>query len=335
MGFPLNVLASKLLALSWCSVVFATSLGSGSGWEQIPPMPTPRSDAGSVALADGTFLVIGGTEVAGAGTQISGVLEQYLPNKGMWTKWNTSLPTPRANFGAALYHNELYVIGGQAKETPGGSIGSVEILNLGTMKWRPGPTLPYSVMGHRVVTLPDETGILVIGGFTYSKIYQRTDYHNESLVLDLRAGSERWRKTKTSLPYRVSDFGVVVAKQANLIYAVGGAATYPGYAHVSVFDPKTEQWTRAGKLNVPRSYPACACIVEKSSGSEAILVVGGMAGDFVPTNSVEIANVVSGNSTLSFTAFDNFPVARGAMAAGTVGTDVIVVGGTAAYMYKL
>jgi len=155
------------------------------------------------------------------------------------------------------------------------------------------------------------------------------------LVLDLRAGSERWRKTKTSLPYRVSDFGVVVAKQANLIYAVGGAATYPGYAHVSVFDPKTEQWTRAGKLNVPRSYPACACIVEKSSGSEAILVVGGMAGDFVPTNSVEIANVVSGNSTLSFTAFDNFPVARGAMAAGTVGTDVIVVGGTAAYMYKL
>lgn len=326
MGFPLSVL---VLALSWCSVVL------GSGWEQIPPMPTPRSDAGSVALSDGTFLVIGGTETVGAGMQISSVLEQYLPNKEIWTKWNTSLPTPRANFGAALYHNELYVIGGQAKETPGGSIESVDILNLESMKWRPGPSLPYSLMGHRVVTLPDETGILVMAGFTYSKNYQRTDYHNESLVLDLSARSKKWRKTKTSLPYRVSDFGAVVCEEANLVYAVGGAETYPGYAHVAVFDPTNEEWSRAGKLNVPRSYPACACIVQKSSGSEAVLVVGGMAGDFDPTNSVEIANIVSGNNTLSFTAFDNFPVARGAMTAGAVGTDVIVVGGTAAYMYKL
>ena len=60
-----------------------------------------------------------------------------------------------------------------------------------------------------------------------------------------------------------------------------------------------------------------------------------MDGEFRPTNSVEVANVESFDKPLNFTSFEDFPVARGAMTAGTVnhGSEVIVVGGISAYKF--
>eukprot|EP00944_MAST-04C_sp_MAST-4C-sp1_P008154 g8154.t1 len=289
-------------------------------------MPTPRSNVGSVVLEDGTFLTIGGSEIKGNKVLVTNVIEQYFPSKKSWVTWNISMPTPRTNYGAAIYNDELYLVGGQ---TNGGkSTATVDILNLQTMKWRSGPPLPYVLMGHRVVSLLGNQGIMAIGGFTFSKIYHRTDFHNETLIL----GDDGWKKTKTGLPYRVSDFGVAVAKQSNLVYAIGGAMTFPGYAHVAVYNPETKEWAYAGQLNVPRSYAACTCIIDKA-GKESLLVIGGMDGEFRPTNSVEVANVENFGKPLNFTSFEDFPVARGAMTAGTVnhGSEVIVVGGVSAY----
>ena len=56
----------------------------------------------------------------------------------------------RTNYGAAIHHDELYLVGGQ---TEGGKFtATVDILNLQTMKCS-GPPLPYVLMGHRVVDL--------------------------------------------------------------------------------------------------------------------------------------------------------------------------------------
>ena len=55
--------------------------------------------------------------------------------------------------------------------------------------------------------------------------------------------------------------------------------TFPGYAHVAVFNPETKEWAHAGQLNVPRSYVACACSIDKA-GKELLLVIGGMDGEF-------------------------------------------------------
>ena len=304
----------------------ATACTSVGSWEEIMPMPTPRSNVGSVILQDGTFLTVGGSEIKGNKAVVTNVIEQYFPSKNSWITWNVSMPTSRTNYGAAIHHDELYLVGGQ---TEGGkSTATVDILNLQTMKWRSGPPLPYVLMGHRVVSLHRNQGIMVIGGFTMSKIYHKTDFHNETLIL-VDGG---WKKTKTGLPYRVSDFGVAVSKQSNLVYAVGGAMTFPGYAHVAVFNPETKEWAHAGQLNVPRSYAACACSIDKA-GKELLLVIGGMDGEFRPTNSVEVANIENVSKLLNFTSFEDFPVARGAMTAGTVnhGSEVIVVGGVSAY----
>eukprot|EP00943_MAST-04B_sp_MAST-4B-sp1_P010017 g10017.t1 len=297
-------------------------------------MPTPRSNIGSVVLQDGTFLTIGGTEIVGGKPHVSTVIEQYFPTTDTWQTWNTSLPTPRANYGGTVYNNKLYLVGGQTKPAEDGNTDSVDILDLKTMEWHSGPALPYTLVGHRVVTLPGSNkGIMVFGGFTYTKLYHRTDYHNDTLILD----ENGWRKLKSTLPYRVSDFGVAVAKLSNLVYAIGGAMTYPGYAHVAVFEPLVEKWAHAGILNIPRSYAACTCIVDNKTDKESLLVVGGMDGEFRPTNSVEIAQVVSVGNTLNFTVTHDFPIARGAMAAGTVnkGSEVVVVGGTSAYKYAI
>ena len=128
----------------------------------------------------------------------------------------------RTNYGAAIYNDELYLVGGQ---TNGGkSTATVDILNLQTMKWRSGPPLPYVLMGHRVVSYLEIKASWPLVALHFQKFTTETDFHNETLIL----GDGGW-KTKTGLPYRVSDFGVAVAKQSNLVYAVGGAMTFPGY----------------------------------------------------------------------------------------------------------
>ena len=106
---------------------------------------------GSVILQDGTFLTVGGSEIKGHKAVVTNVIEQYFPSKNSWITWNISMPTSRTNYGAAIYRDELYLVGGQ---TEGGkSTATVDILNLQTMKWRSGPPLPYVLMGHRVVSL--------------------------------------------------------------------------------------------------------------------------------------------------------------------------------------
>ena len=58
---------------------------------------------------------------------------------------------------------------------------------------------------------------------------------------DTHLGDDGWKKLKLDF-HTVYPFGVAVAKQSNLVYAIGGAMTFPGYAHVAVYNPETKEW---------------------------------------------------------------------------------------------
>lgn len=318
--------------------VFLLFLGSlffsfvaDAGWTLLASMPTPRSDLASVVLPDDSVLALGGSDNTSA---ISDVIEQFFPQNNTWSTYPTTLPMPRENYGAAILKGELYVIGGLTKRSPDGATASVDVLNLSTMKWRTGPALPQVLTGHRAVALPNDMGILVIGGFTYTNPFQMNDYHKDTLILTPATGI--WRQTTTSLPYRMANIGAVVAPKASRAFVLGGGELMPAYTYVSAFDLQTEQWQEVGNMTVARSYTAPAIV--NMNGTETLLAIGGMDGEFNPTNSVEQAYVVAGSAHLNFSAFAQpFPIGQGAMIAAAVngGRTVVVFGGNSAYAYDL
>lgn len=82
----------------------------------------------------------------------------------------------------------------------------------------------------RAVALPDGTGILLAGGFTYP--FTNTSYKSQSLIFD----GKSWTPTKGSLPWARSNMGLVVAPKSGAIFAVGGSATNPAYDGVAKYD---------------------------------------------------------------------------------------------------
>ena len=59
----------------------ATVCAAFDSWEEIAPMPTPRSNVGSVVLEDGTYLTVGGSEIKGNKVLVTNIMEQYYPSK--------------------------------------------------------------------------------------------------------------------------------------------------------------------------------------------------------------------------------------------------------------
>ena len=179
-------------------------------------MPTPRNVAQMVALPDGSALVVGGTTPAGGKPIITGAIEQFTPSNGNWAPFS-GIPTQRENHASVLWKGKLYVMGGLTMEDAvHGETDLVEVMDMGTKAWTNSTRLPDKLTGLRAAVLPDDSGILIAGGFVAP--FSPTSYRNDSFIFD----GKTWTKTNGSLPWARSNLGLVTAPKSGQVYAVGG-----------------------------------------------------------------------------------------------------------------
>jgi len=92
----------------------------------LAPMPTARGGLYAVATSGGIVYVIGGWDGIYPFNPIVGsVVEAYKVSKDTWITGLTSMPTPRAETGAADHGGRIYILGG-AKPGFGASVDANE-----------------------------------------------------------------------------------------------------------------------------------------------------------------------------------------------------------------
>jgi alpha-tubulin suppressor-like RCC1 family protein len=121
----------------------------------LPPMPTPRNDAAAVALPDGRILVIGGYDVA-AGSN-TGVVEIFDAATETWVGAAAQASVLRQGANAAYSNGKVYVVGGD--NFPMSGLSAVEVYDVATNSWSPGPPLTYG---------RDSFGLVVAKGMLYA-----------------------------------------------------------------------------------------------------------------------------------------------------------------------
>jgi len=104
-----------------------------SGWASRAVLPSARRDAGAVEH-NGRIVLVGG--ISGTGVTLSD-LQRYDPASDAWTALTATLATNRAGHGLARIGNRMYVFGGRNSSAV--KLASLEIYNLQTGLWEPGP----------------------------------------------------------------------------------------------------------------------------------------------------------------------------------------------------
>lgn len=147
-------------------------------WEQLPPLPAPRSSHDLVADGD-KLVAVGGWHSKGKGTtpewhDTAVVLDLAAKEP----KWQT-LPQPfkRRALAAAAVGGKVYAVGGI---TPDGTDPRVDVLDLATGKWSEGPALPSGgrtafapsacVVGGKVVVNTSLGPVYRLAGDTWEKV---------------------------------------------------------------------------------------------------------------------------------------------------------------------
>jgi alpha-tubulin suppressor-like RCC1 family protein len=113
--------------------------GTGTASATLPPMPTPRNGAAAVAVPGGRILVIGGYDVA-AGTN-TGVVEIFDTATETWVGAAAQASALRQNALAAFSNGKVYLVGGD--DFPVFGLSTVEVYDVATNSWSPGPPLTY------------------------------------------------------------------------------------------------------------------------------------------------------------------------------------------------
>ena len=124
-------------------------------WRYVSDMPI-RLCHHVAQVHRGQILVLGGMT---NDVEATNVFLRYNISHDCWTMLDNRMRVSRAEFGATILADELYVIGGCNGDI---KISSVEILNLTTEKWRFGPDFPEDRKSMVAVTYEDS--VFVCGG---------------------------------------------------------------------------------------------------------------------------------------------------------------------------
>lgn len=143
-------------------------------WSRSASLHAERDQAASVSLG-ARMAVIGGRGPQGG--PAASQLELYDPVEDVWTeRADLALEVGRFSFCAVpLNSSSLMVLGGWGSS--GQPLASVEILNLDTGSWRPGPELTRPRYGHTclLTEMGGRRGVMVAGGALTGKIVEFLD----------------------------------------------------------------------------------------------------------------------------------------------------------------
>lgn len=173
-------------------------------WEQLPPLPEPRSSHDVVVIGN-QLIVTGGWALAGKNDEWRNTLAilDLTAAKPVWT----SVPQPfqrRALMAVAL-DGKMYVIGGMNEKQQ--VVRKVSIYDPKTNQWSEGPELPEGT----------NLGFAPAAGVHHGKLYVSVA---DGTLLRLNPATSSWEKVGTSTP-RVAHR---LASSGDSVLLIGGAA---------------------------------------------------------------------------------------------------------------
>ena len=181
--------------------------------------------------------------------------------RGVGTHWETVKPMPgaRAEFGAAVLGNTIYVVGGI--DGLFRTLSSALAYDIGADAWRELPRLPQAVHHPAVVT--DGAKLYVVGGLTGIAARPIDD------VYAYDPQKNAWEQLG-----RLNDFRGAAAAAAvdGRIYVMGGVTTAGAGDAIEYYDPERGGWNGLKPMPTSRAYLAAA------SAGGRIFAIGGRRG---------------------------------------------------------
>jgi N-acetylneuraminic acid mutarotase len=184
-----------------------------------------------------------------------------IGKRGTGTHWETARPMPssRADFGAAVVGNTIYVVGGLDGFYR--TLNSALAYDIGADAWRAIPDLPQSV--HHPAVVSDGKRVFVIGGLTGLAARPMDD------VFAFDPIKNSWEQLG-----RLNDFrgAAAAASLDGVVYIIGGNTTAGSGADMEYYDASRGVWNGLHSMSASRSLLAAA------SADGRIYAVGGSKG---------------------------------------------------------
>jgi Kelch motif len=204
---------------------------------------------------------VGGILLHGPINTCTGANEVYNTVTDTWIN-RTEMPTPRVNFGIAVYESKIYCIGGSTTNkvvTSQVVTGKNEVYDPSTDTWETKSPMP---------TPRDRLSASTVNG----KIYLIGGSTNVNEVYDPQ--TDTWI-TRSSLPNAV--YGYASAVVNDKIYVIGGNTGNGSSYLTQIYSPATDTWNNGSTVpSVPKGYyPGGAGATTGVYAPKRIYVFGG------------------------------------------------------------
>ncbi|MEJ8305530.1 Kelch repeat-containing protein [Saccharibacillus sacchari] len=283
-------------------------LAAQKEWKEMSPLPEGRS-AAAVVTVNGKIYTIGGS--AGGSESAKGTKRDttyvYDPIQNLWSI-KAPMPTARAAVTAAVYNDEIYVIGGYYG-TNNTRTNKVEVYNTKTDTWRTASPMSSARSWASAVTVDNK--IYVIGGHDNSKLL--------NTVESFDVITQTWQQ-KNNFPVATQAKSVVYHK--GNIYALGGSYPIERDNGVYRLDLEKDTWVKTAVM--PQSRNGSGAFLYQ----DQIYVVGGTTG--INDNDVDNAldNILVYNpQTNESSSFEKLSFARGQISSVVVNDEIYIIGG--------
>jgi len=275
--------------------VQATITAQGENWVQITLGAGPSGGAtGDIVIqstSEGDTTLANAYTYNPAGRIGSGITA--------WTEI-AALPAPRRSAVAAVYNDELFVIGGNQSGVTRDSVYSYD-----GATWSTETSLPVASEGAGAAVLGDY--LYVMGGQYGGSTYRTNTYRYDGSTWTAMAGLPAGRSALSAVTY------------SGLIYAIGGRGSSGSATNVYAFDGT--DWSEVAGLPEARTYAGAAV------HEGAIYFVGGMH----TGENVAKTNVYRFDGS-SWSEMAALPDARDGLAVAALPGDLFAVGGEIAYV---
>ncbi len=225
-------------------------------WDQLATLPQARHHIG-LAEAGGSLFAVGGFSGGFPRWRAESDTFVYSPDDDTWSS-GVDLPAPRAEFVIESVRDQVFVIGGRVRETPGATTFTShvdsdrnEMFDPVTGTWTtraPAPTARNSAASAVV-----DGRVYVIGGREFSLAEDGSAVQENVPTVEVYDPADDAWETVAPLPEARG--GLAAAVHDGSIYVFGGEQHDPEplvYDDVWRYDPGTDEWTVAGELPTPR-----------------------------------------------------------------------------------
>ncbi|MEO6576342.1 MAG: hypothetical protein ABIP89_20990, partial [Polyangiaceae bacterium] len=298
-------------------------------WSSTGAMAVRRQYAGTVRLAEGRVLTVGGLTGGTADTAVP-YTELYLPETQVWVTAGNMLGGPRYLPGVAMLPDGRALVAGGFDNanfaSPSTDIYTVDdTINGFGPQWASASNTLHASRGALALVTLDTGNVLAVGGSSASVLYNNSE--------EFVTATSSWNPPvsfaagQPGRSYMTAN--LVTASGVHKVFAAGGyLSTGVGSAHVDIYDTATHTWTAgAHLLPTPRFWHTATTLRYQPDPAKngKVLVVGGYNNSYVHcTSDAELYDPNTG----TFAPAGSSAAVEGHGAAELYNGDVMMVGGS-------